>query len=195
VWKIFSSALLESGRKHSAADDVRSEVKIAASHKARRRGRRPVRLPRSRKRDDAASDVSASSHAGGMFVCLHSKKDPGRGTVRARAGLSTALIGVNSLLERRGPIVRAKAVKLRMLRAATLSLFCLLCAAAPAHAQDGPSSFLAWLKHVTHAGTHHRHASFPPLPKARPAEAGPAVVAADKREAVPPNKMSEAIPD
>jgi len=82
-----------------------------------------------------------------------------------------------------------------MLRAATLSLFCLLCAAAPVHAQDAPTSFLTWLKHVTHAGTHHRHASFPPLPKARPAEAGPAAVAADKREAVTPDKMSEAIPD
>jgi hypothetical protein len=137
-----------------------------------------------------------------MSVCLHSKKDPGRGTVRALAGLSTALIGVNSLLERYGPTVRGEAVKLRMLRAATLSLFCLLCAAAPVHAQDGPSSFLTWLKHVTHAGTHHRHASFPPLPKTRPAEAGPAVAAdkreavtPDKREAVTPNKMSEAIPD
>jgi hypothetical protein len=94
-------------------------------------------------------------------------------------------------------------VKLRVLRATTLSLFCSLCAAAPVHAQDAPSSFLTWLKHVTHAGTHHRHASFPPLPKARPAEAGPAAVAADrreavtpnKREAVTPNKMSEAIPD
>ena len=82
---------------------------------------------------------------------------------------------------------------MRILRTATLSLLCLLCAAASVHAQDGPSSFLIWLKHMTRA--HHRHASLPPLPKARPAELGPAAAAPNNREAVTPAKTSEAIPD
>ncbi len=86
-------------------------------------------------------------------------------------------------------------VKLRILPAAALSLPCLLCAAASAHAKDPPSSFLTWLNHMTHTGAHHRHASSPPLPKARPAELGPAAVAPNKHEAVTPNKTSEAIPD
>jgi hypothetical protein len=86
-------------------------------------------------------------------------------------------------------------VTLRILRAATLSLSCLLCTAASVHAQDAPSSFLTWLKHVTRTGAHHRHASLPPLPRARPAELGPAAVAPNEREAVTPNKTSEAIPD
>src|SRR6516165_4839756 len=73
---------------------------------------------------------------------------------------------------------------MRILRAATLSLLCLLCAAPSVHAQDGPSSFLIWLKHMTGTGAHHRHASLPPLPKARPAELGPAAATLNKREAV-----------
>ena len=84
---------------------------------------------------------------------------------------------------------------MRILRAATLSLLCLLYAAASVHAQDGPSSFLDWLKHMTRTGAHHRHASLPPLPKARPAELEPAAAAPNKREAVTPAKTSEAIPD
>jgi len=172
-----------------------AKTRAAASNRHRCCGPRLVRLPRS---VDTTTLVQRSAYARIPVVCSFAciaKNDPARGKVRALAGLSTAPFGVNSLLERSRSTVREEAVKLRILPAATLSLFCLLCAAAPVHAQDAPSSFLTWLKHVTRAGTHHRHASLPPLPKARPAEAGPAAVAPDRREAVTPNKMSEAIPD
>jgi hypothetical protein len=174
-----------------------AKTRAAASNRHRCCGPRLVRLPRLG-RHHHHNWFSASARTCIPVVCSFAciaKNDPARGEVRALAGLSTAPFGVNSLLERSRSTVREEAVKLRILPAATLSLFCLLCAAAPVQAQDAPSSFLTWLKHVTRAGTHHRHASLPPLPKARPAEAGPAAVAPDRREAVTPNKMSEAIPD
>ena len=133
-----------------------------------------------------------------LFVCLHSKKIlEGRGTRSRVASLSAAQIFVNSFMETAMVACSGKGVPVgsRILQAAVLSLPCLLFASASVDAKDAPSSFWTWLNRVTRTGAHHRQASSPPLPKARPAELGSAAVAPNEREAVKPNKTSEAIPD
>ena len=69
----------------------------------------------------------------------------------------------------------------------TFALSFLLCAAAPVHAQDAPSSFLTWLHHAKHNAADHRAAASAPLPRRRPAEPTSALVT--------PNKTSARIPD
>src|SRR5260370_29758359 len=85
-------------------------------------------------------------------------------------------------------------VRIRVTRAATLTLWSLLLTGASVHAQapqaatEGGSplseiahDFTAWLSHVTGASAnHHRAALSPPLPRPRPAALAPAPVASNK---------------
>ena len=139
---------------------------------------------------------SPSSHSG-RPGCIAKRSLKVVAPARAPISLSAAQIFVNSFMETAMVACSGKGipVRSRILQAAVLSLPCLLCAVASVDAKDAPSSFWTWLNRVTRAGAHHRQASSPPLPKARPAELGPAAVAPNEREATTSNKTSEAIPD
>ena len=86
-------------------------------------------------------------------------------------------------------------VKSRLLVAITVPFAFLLYAAASVHAQDAPSSFLNWLHQTTRTDARHRPEPLPPLPRARPAESGPAAVARNKPATLTPDIESARIPD
>ena len=128
--------------------------------------------------------------------------------------LSTALIPINVVRYALGARSRTRIiVRIRLTRAATLTLWFLLLTAASVHAQApqavlperrSPLSeithdFTAWLSHVTGSANHHRAALSPPLPRSRPAELAPAPVASNKEPSelapasVAPKKKTPAV--